>query len=31
MDSDDYDVIYCPENGTYRVYCEICDKICIER
>ena len=28
MDSDKYDVIYCPEN---RVYCNICDKSCIER
>ena len=33
MDSenDDYEVIYCPEDGEYRVYCEICDKLCIER
>ena len=25
MDSD------CPEDDEYRVYCNICDKICIER
>ena len=28
---DNYEIIYCPENGKYRVYCEICDKLCIER
>ena len=26
MDSDIYEVIYCPEDDEYRVYCEICDK-----
>ena len=26
-----YEVIYCPEDHEYRVYCEICDKLCIER
>ena len=31
MDSDDYDVIYCPEDDENRVYCNICDKLCIER
>ena len=33
MDSDDksYEVIYCPEDDEYRVYCEICDTLCIER
>ena len=30
MDSDYYELIYCPEDGEYRVYCEICDKLCIE-
>ena len=23
--------IYCPEDETYRIYCEICDKLCIDR
>ena len=30
MDSDDKQVIYC-EGGEYRVYCSICDKLCIEQ
>ena len=31
MDSVNYEVIYCPEDDEYRVYCNICDKLCIER
>ena len=33
MDSecDNYEVTYCPEDDDYRVYCEICEKLCIER
>ena len=31
MDNDDYEVIYCPEDDENRVYCIICDKLCIER
>ena len=30
-EGDSYQVIYCPEDDEYRVYCEICDKRCIER
>ena len=32
MNSDNikYEVIYC-DDGEYRVYCNICDKLCIER
>ena len=30
MNSDNQLVIYC-EDGEYRVYCHICDKLCIER
>ena len=30
-ESDKYDVFYCPEDDQYRVYCDICDKLCIER
>ena len=26
-----YEVIFCAEEDEYRVYCEICDKLCIER
>ena len=31
MDSDDYKVIYCHEDVENRVYCDICDNLCIER
>ena len=32
MDGDNsYEIIYHPEEDEYRVYCEICDKFCIER
>ena len=30
MNSDNQQVIYC-EDGEYRVYCSICDNLCIER
>ena len=30
MDSDNYEVIYCPKENEYTVYCNICDKLCIE-
>ena len=25
------EVIYCPEDDEYRLYCDVCDKLCIER
>ena len=31
MDSDKYEVTYCPEDDDYRVYCDVCGKLCIER
>ena len=31
MESENYEVIYCPEDDEYRVYCDICDQHCIER
>ena len=31
MDIDNYEVIYYPEDNEYRVYCEVCDNLCIER
>ena len=31
MDSENYDVIYCPEIDDYRKDCDSCDKLCIER
>ena len=30
MNCDNQQVFYC-EDGEYRVYCSICDKLCIER
>ena len=24
-------IIYCPEDNEYRVYCDVCDSLCIER
>ena len=30
MNSDNQQVIYC-EAGEYRVYCNICDKLCLEQ
>ena len=30
-DTDNYEVSYCPEDDEYRVYCDNCDKLCIER
>ena len=31
MAGDNQEVIYCEDDGEYRVYCNICDKLCIER
>ena len=31
MDSDKYEIIYCEDDGEYRIYCSVCDKLCIER
>ena len=31
MNSENQEVIYCADDDEYRVYCEICDKLCIER
>ena len=27
----DYEPVYCKNDGEYRIYCAICDKLCIER
>ena len=29
-ESDNYEVVYCADDDEYRVYCEFCDKLCIE-
>ena len=29
--SDWMEHIYCPEDDTYRIYCDFCDKLCIDR
>ena len=31
MESEIYEVIYCPEDDEYRIYCSVCVKLCIER
>ena len=31
MDNENQLVIYCEDDGEYRVYCNICDSLCIER
>ena len=30
-ESDFHEVKYCADDNEYRVYCENCDKLCIER
>ena len=31
MDSENYEVIYCDNDGKYRIYCSVCDKLRTER
>ena len=31
MDSENYEVIYFPEDDEHRLHCNNCDKLCIER
>ena len=31
MDSEKQIDIYCEDDGEYRVYCDICDSLCIQR
>ena len=31
MDSDNHEVIYCPDDDEYRIYCVVCDKLFIDR
>ena len=31
MNSDNQQDIYCKDDGEFRVFCEICDNLCIER
>ena len=31
MNSDNYEIIYYADDDEYRVYCDICDNLCIER
>ena len=28
---DNYEVINCADGDEYRIYCEVCDELCIER
>ena len=25
------ELIFCAENETYRIYCDVCDRLCIDR
>ena len=27
----DNEVVYCADDDEYRIYCDVCDKLCIER
>ena len=31
MNNDNPLIIYCEDDGDYRVFCDVCDKLCIER
>ena len=31
MDSDNQLIIYCEDDGDHRVYCDVCESLCIER
>ena len=31
MDSENQKVNYCADNKLFKVYCDVCDKLCIER
>ena len=31
MDNENQLVIYCEDDGEYRVHCDICDSLCIQR
>ena len=31
MDCENQLVIYCEDDGEYRVYCDVCDNLCIQR
>ena len=31
MDSDNKEKIYCDDDGEYRTYCHVCDKLAIDR
>ena len=31
MESDNQLVIYCEDDGEYRIYCDVCDNFCNER
>ena len=30
-DNKNFEVTFCPEDDNYRVYCDICDNLCIEQ
>ena len=31
MDSENQEAIYCEDDGEYKIYCSVCDKLCKEQ
>ena len=31
MDSENPEVIFCADDDEYRIYCDVCDKLCFDR
>ena len=31
MDNENQLVIYCEDDGEYRIFCDVCDSVCIQR
>ena len=31
MNGENREIIYCEDDGEYRVYCNVCDNLCIQR
>ena len=30
-EENNYQAIYCEDDGEYRIYCDVCDNLCIQR
>ena len=31
MNNDNQEIIYCADHNEFRIYCDVCDKLCIQR